>query len=227
MCGVCMAADETRSQYRTRPYQTTDGKSAFLINELSHYRHRWRATEHVVEQRLTMLLAGLGSVLGGSAILLTRNAMDGQVSTTYIIAGIWSVLAVVAEGIFLRLVTARLSICRSIHIINVLRRQVAGSVGATRTMASVYCLDNRPPPEFSLISSVAAALMIQTSASFVALWLAVTLLDVAPSIVAVLLAALILAGNTATYYHLSAKQKVRLGQFSIYNRRPITPQRGR
>src|SRR5277367_6375780 len=92
-----------------------------LAKELAHYRERWQATQKLSDQRITMLLTAIGSAVAVSAGVFAHGTAKGGLDLHPLLSGLWAIVTMISEGIFLRLVQARRSICRDISIINSLR----------------------------------------------------------------------------------------------------------
>lgn len=82
-----------------------------LAAEIAGYRDRWRGTERLAEERLLMLLGVVAPALAATAVISTRPVTSGgSLSSDEGLALMWLAVAVVAEGLFIRLMHARLSI---------------------------------------------------------------------------------------------------------------------
>lgn len=165
-----------------RPQSTSGGNDVTeaLEHELDHYRERWRATERIVDQRLTMLLAGLGSAIAATVALLARgDTTAAAVDVDSLLGAVWMTLAIVAQGILLRLIRARLTIHRNIAIINHLRaalvRHRARVVQGALQVA--YQLDSRLPRPFYIWGSTAACALVQAASTLLAYWFLVPGID--------------------------------------------------
>lgn len=174
----------------------------YLIHELDHYRERWRATDRVINQRLTLLITALGAAIAGTAALLSREPSGTPlVASASVLTVIWAILAVVSQGLFVRLVRARLSICRSIRIINLLRSQLPAYTPPRdrAVLRTAYHLDGDPPKPFALLNSCGAAALIQAAATLAALSFYVAGATYEPPMVAFAAALALLVGNMAVY----------------------------
>lgn len=143
-----------------------------LAAEIAGYRDRWRGTERLAEERLLMLLGVVAPALAATAVISTRPVTSGgSLSSDEGLALMWLAVAVVAEGLFIRLMHARLSIYRSIVCLNRLRAAVVSLLpdSTSRTaLADVLELDRTPPRPFSVLSlptasALTASLAVATS----------------------------------------------------------------
>jgi hypothetical protein len=144
-----------------------------LAGELAHYRARWSESDALVNQRLTMLISILAGAVAATAALLSHKPTATGPSNTTLIAGIWLVLAMVSEAIFLRIVRARLSICRSIMIINLLRAAMIKGFSATpagEALSRAYVVDDNPPEPFAILASPEAPAVVNAASLFMAIW---------------------------------------------------------
>lgn len=137
--------------------------SEHLETELAHYRERWRATERIVDQRLTMLLAVLASAVAATVALLSREVRSPTVSLDTLLGGVWAALAIISQGIFLRLVRARASIHRNVATINFLRCYLMADLPGREKAAleAVYSIDSSLPRAFYLWGSCSSAALVQ------------------------------------------------------------------
>lgn len=145
-----------------------------LLRELDHYRERWKSTERLAEQRLNMLLTAVGTAIALSTAILALGTPKGGIHAHALLAGLWVVVAIVAEGVFIRLVRARRSICRDIRFINRLRVVLVDSADpkVTAVLKSVVDADSTEPRVFSVFSIHSASAVVAGSSVFAALWLA-------------------------------------------------------
>ncbi|MCU1485754.1 MAG: hypothetical protein JWN67_2500 [Actinomycetia bacterium] len=148
----------------------SDGLS--LAGELAHYRDRWRATERIVDQRLTMLIAALGSVMAATVAVLARNAKDTPVDIDLILGSVWLLLSFLAEGIFFRLIRARNTIHRNIAVINHLRAAASLQLPTweQQVLMPVYAADSRLPRPFYFWGSTTASALVQGAGLHFSIW---------------------------------------------------------
>lgn len=150
-----------------------EGTEALLV-EISGYRDRWRQTERLAEQRLVMLLTILAAVITATAVLLSRTVPSpSAVSYDEMLGFLWLIMSIVAAGIFVRLVKARLSIYRAIVCLNYLRCThiaLLPECTATQTLRTVLAVDSSPPPAFKCLSLPTSAAVISSCGSALAVW---------------------------------------------------------
>lgn len=155
----------------TEEPSSSDG-SGRLPEELAHYRERWRATERIVDQRLTMLITLLSGAIAATVALLSMNTPSPTVDPDVLLGAVWLAIAIISEGIFLRLMRARRSICRNIATINYLRSAILETVPSDEqaVLRRVYALDSNLPRPFYVWGSVAASALVQSCAAVLVLW---------------------------------------------------------
>lgn len=142
-------------------------------SELMHYRERWKSTQSLSDQRVTMLLTAVGSaIVLTTALMLHQGSVNG-VNKFDFLSWLWAFVSFVSEGIFLRLVRARRSICKDIEIINRLRAfQISQSLSDDKNLLEpIFDVDSKPPNLFSIVSSPTSAAFIVGGASFTSVWL--------------------------------------------------------
>jgi hypothetical protein len=126
-----------------------------------------------------------------------------------VLAGIWGLVAMIGEGLFVRLVRARSSIIRSITTINLIRAALIELLpisGPRLVLEQAYASDSDPPKMLLVTSSASAAGLAGCAASFITPWLATSGLRVSPPWTAYLLGALVLVINLSWY--LRAAQRM-------------------
>jgi len=173
-----------------------------LESELAHYRERWKATMRLSDQRVTMLLTTLGSAVAISAAVIVHGSSP-TLDSRPLLSGLWAIVALVSEGIFLRLIRVRRSIARDVNIINRLRSAIYADVldAKTRTLLqSIHSLDSNPPKVFELSSTCSAAAPVAAGSALCAAWLADSGIAHAPPSYAYLVGATALALNMFGYY---------------------------
>jgi|HubBroStandDraft_6_1064221.scaffolds.fasta_scaffold209613_2 hypothetical protein len=157
------------------PSEPSDADRLLVQSEIEHYRERWSSTAHLAEQRMTMLLTAIGAAVAISAAVLVHGSSDSPIDGNALLAGVWVIVALVSEGIFIRLVRARLSISRDIAILNLLRSKLVDyseSSETKTTLEAVLAVDSSPPRSFSVTSMPSAAAVIAASSTLCAAWLA-------------------------------------------------------
>lgn len=147
---------------------------ALLTQELGHYRDRWQSTQHLVGQRMTLLLTAVGSSIVLSTAVLANGPHPGSIDAGPLLAGLWIVVAAASEGIFLRLIRARRSICKDIGIINKIRSALIlrAEPDIADVLRVVLEVDSSTPRVFSVLSIPSSAALVVASSVFVAPWLA-------------------------------------------------------
>jgi hypothetical protein len=175
----------------------------FALQELAHYRARWRDTQSLADQRITMLLTAIGAAIAISAAVLAHGLPRNEVDTNALLSGLWWVVAAVSEAVFLRLIRARQSIVRNISIINHLRenllRELANS-SLHSALAQVAQVDGKPPRVFAPLSSPSAASISATCSVFVALWFSTSGLTSRPPLASYLAGSVLLVVNFTVNY---------------------------
>lgn len=146
-----------------------------LLEELEHFRQRWKSTEHIVEQRMTMLLTAVGAAIAISAALLVNGTVAGGINTATLLSILWFAVFLVAEGMFFRLIRARRSICRDIEVINFIRHKVieGASQGVKSILERVERRDSTPPRIFSIFSIPSSAALTAATSFLFGYWFAV------------------------------------------------------
>ena len=157
------------------PHNQSDAVSDDLLRqELAHYRERWRATEHLSDQRLTALLTALGTAVALSTAILAHGTVKGGVDSYALLSGLWAVMSVVSEGIFLRLVRARRSICprhqRDKHPTN--RTDWNGWRVRSEDASTHCCCRLNTSQDFAIASAPTAASIVVSCSLFVCPWFA-------------------------------------------------------
>lgn len=105
-------------------------RSAQLREDLTRYTDRWRATDRLIEQRVTLLVAAVTVCVA----LVAIDSPDANTHQTK--AAVWAFAAVLCLGTFHRLVSGRISIIRSIAIMNLIRREIM--IGASDDMKAYH-----------------------------------------------------------------------------------------
>jgi hypothetical protein len=174
--------------------------SQFALQELAHYRERWRDTQTLADQRVTTLLTTVGAAIAISTAVLAHGLPKGEVDTNALLSGLWWVVAAVSEAVFLRLVRARQTITRDISIINYLRQALLRDLTngpMQEALARIANADNKPPRVFAPLSSPSAASISGTCSAFVAVWFGVSGLINRPPLASYLVASALLTVNLA------------------------------
>ena len=121
-----------------------------------------------------MLLTAIGSAVAISAAVLVHGSGPGHIDAAGLLTGLWIVLAVIAEGIFLRLIRVRRSIRRDIRIINLLKETLyERAMGPEKeVLKRILEADGKPPSVFMISATPTSAIIVASSAAFAASWLA-------------------------------------------------------
>nr|WP_141215957.1 MULTISPECIES: hypothetical protein [unclassified Rhodococcus (in: high G+C Gram-positive bacteria)] len=139
---------------------TDSDRLSRLESDLNRYQERWRATDRIAEQRLTVLAAAITA-----CVALVAIGADGDISHQ-VKSGIWFFAFALSGGTFHRLVQARLSIVRHIKIMNFIRGQIRDAVPANEKDYNVKLLqaDGQVPPGFKLLSVQSATALTAVTA---------------------------------------------------------------
>jgi len=145
-----------------------------LTSEMAAYRDRWRQTERLAEQRLIMLFTGITLACTASAFLLSSTAkrLDIGVANATVAGTLWIVMSIIAVGVSIRLVRARISIVRSIICLNEIRSAYVSAIGNRQVRTAIertIQIDSQVPPAFRWFSLPTAASAIAGASSVTAI----------------------------------------------------------
>jgi hypothetical protein len=154
-----------------------------------------------------MLLTAVGSAVAISAAVILHGDTP-TLDSKPLLSGLWAVVALVSEGIFIRLIRVRRSICRDIGIINRLRTaiyELAADKRSRELLQSIHTVDSKPPQIFELASTCSAAATVAASSAFCSAWLADSGITDAPPAYAYVVGAIVLGVNMIGYYREGRK----------------------
>ena len=185
-----------------------DSPDPLLLQELEHYRSRWKGTERTSEQRMTMLLTAVGSAIAISAADFIHSTGNNRVDSGTFLCGVWLVVTLVAEGVFIRLVRGRRAMRRDIRIINIIRKNLYDidskeDPEQDGVLAKVWKLDHVPPKAFLWASLPMAAGLITSCSALASVWLYHSQFKRPPGISAILFGLAVMVVNTLAYFYVT------------------------
>lgn len=187
-----------------------------LLAEISSYRERWRATQRLGEQRFVMLLTVLASVIASSGLLLTADEVGrSTLSSEDIVGFLWTILAIVAQGTYVRLISVRRSIYGSIVCLNYLRRaliQLARRGRSASTLAAVLAVDSTLPSPFRLLSLPSAAALMVSCSVLIASSQFIGGSNELPLVKALVMGSVVLLGNLSWYWFHASRFRRRFSE---------------